>query len=176
MLKAIETDYKGIRFRSKIEALWAVFFDLCGLKWEYEPQGFKLDNGMWYLPDFLLHDIDYKGHSIDLYVEVKGYLSDKDRDKVLCFSESAPILLVGALPWGYTFQEMIDDIKEKYGNSLYYNSLTIDGFDEPVTLGIIGDMWDQKIGIVELYSNEVNTKYTEEAYYKARNYRFDHRR
>ena len=35
-LKAIETEYKGYRFRSRLEARWAVFFDACGVKWEYE--------------------------------------------------------------------------------------------------------------------------------------------
>lgn len=52
MLKAIETQYKGYRFRSRLEARWAVFFDALGLKWEYEPEGFDLGNNTWYLPDF----------------------------------------------------------------------------------------------------------------------------
>ncbi len=38
--KAIETLYKGYRFRSRLEARWAVFFDALGLKWEYEKEGF----------------------------------------------------------------------------------------------------------------------------------------
>ena len=41
-LKAIETEYKGYRFRSRLEARWAVFFDACGVKWEYEPEGYVL--------------------------------------------------------------------------------------------------------------------------------------
>lgn len=51
MIKAIETTYKGYRFRSRLEARWAVFFDACGYQWEYEPEGFDL-GGDWYLPDF----------------------------------------------------------------------------------------------------------------------------
>lgn len=39
-LKAIETEYKGYRFRSRPEARWAVFFDACGVKWDYEPEGY----------------------------------------------------------------------------------------------------------------------------------------
>jgi hypothetical protein len=50
-IKAIETRYKGYRFRSRLEARWAVFFDALGVKWEYEPEGFELKNGR-YLPDF----------------------------------------------------------------------------------------------------------------------------
>lgn len=51
-VKAIETQYKGYRFRSRLEARWAVFFDALGLKWEYEPEGFELGAGVRYLPDF----------------------------------------------------------------------------------------------------------------------------
>ncbi len=52
-MKAIETKYKGRRFRSRLEARWAVFFDAMGFKWEYEPEGYA-GGGTAYLPDFLL--------------------------------------------------------------------------------------------------------------------------
>lgn len=52
-MKAIETTYKGCRFRSRLEARWAVWLDACGVRWLYEPQGFDLD-GKAYLPDFFL--------------------------------------------------------------------------------------------------------------------------
>lgn len=52
-MQAIETVYKGYRFRSRLEARWAVFFDAMGIKWEYEKEGYDLD-GVWYLPDFWL--------------------------------------------------------------------------------------------------------------------------
>lgn len=55
-IKAIETRYAGCRFRSRLEARWAVFFDHLGIKWEYEPQGFDLSSG-YYLPDFFLPGI-----------------------------------------------------------------------------------------------------------------------
>jgi hypothetical protein len=40
--RAKETRYRGCRFRSRIEARWAVFFDTLGIKWWYEPEGFSL--------------------------------------------------------------------------------------------------------------------------------------
>lgn len=40
--KPIETMYGGCRFRSRLEARWAVFFTRLGLDWEYEPQGFEV--------------------------------------------------------------------------------------------------------------------------------------
>ncbi len=51
-IKPIETTYRGYRFRSRLEARWAVFFDAVALKWEYEPEGFVLPDKTWYLPDF----------------------------------------------------------------------------------------------------------------------------
>lgn len=55
-LTPIETRYKGYRFRSRLEARWAVYFDSMGLKWEYEPESFKLSDGSVYLPDFYFPD------------------------------------------------------------------------------------------------------------------------
>lgn len=52
-LKPIETTYNGYRFRSRLEARWAVFFDALGFSWEYEKEGFDL-NGTPYLPDFYI--------------------------------------------------------------------------------------------------------------------------
>ncbi|MBZ9659801.1 hypothetical protein LB523_12165 [Mesorhizobium sp. ESP-6-4] len=46
-IKAIPTTYAGVNFRSRLEARWAAFFDLCGWKWDYEP--FDLEG---WAPDF----------------------------------------------------------------------------------------------------------------------------
>lgn len=64
-IKPIETYYNGYRFRSRLEARWAVFFDAAGIKYQYEPEGFEHD-GVTYLPDFYLPDLD-------VYAEVKGH-------------------------------------------------------------------------------------------------------
>src|SRR5712692_10530353 len=53
MSRPIETRYKSYRFRSRLEARWAVFFDALGIDYRYEPEGFDL-NGLFYLPDFYL--------------------------------------------------------------------------------------------------------------------------
>lgn len=52
-LRAIETKYNGYRFRSRLEARWAVFFDVLRIPYSYEAEGVDLD-GEWYLPDFKL--------------------------------------------------------------------------------------------------------------------------
>ena len=48
-IAAIPTLYRGRRYRSRLEARWAAFFDLLGWRHEYEP----FDLGSW-SPDFLL--------------------------------------------------------------------------------------------------------------------------
>jgi hypothetical protein len=82
-IKPIETLYRGYRFRSRLEARWAVFFDTARIPWRYEQEGFDLsdvelpnepgvleqmrmrtpedreavnkkDTPKWYLPDFYL--------------------------------------------------------------------------------------------------------------------------
>jgi hypothetical protein len=74
-IAAVETTYAGHRFRSRLEARWAVFFDAYGVKWLYEPQGYDV-GGTWYLPDFWLPDLGS-------WVEVKGRFSDGGW-KLLC--------------------------------------------------------------------------------------------
>lgn len=53
-IRAIPTTYAGCRFRSRLEARWAVFFDHLGITWEYEAEGYEGPAGR-YLPDFLVH-------------------------------------------------------------------------------------------------------------------------
>lgn len=71
MLKAIETRYKGYRFRSRLEARWAVFFDTLSIKYEYEPEGFDLGSIGLYLPDFFLPQFG-------MWAEIKGKAPTKD--------------------------------------------------------------------------------------------------
>ena len=68
MIQAKETRYKGYRFRSRLEARWAVFFDHLNVRWDYEFEGFQLKDNNSYLPDFLLRD---DGTFPDIWVEVK---------------------------------------------------------------------------------------------------------
>jgi hypothetical protein len=63
--KPIETKYQGCLFRSRLEARWAVFFDKLGIPWEYEKEGYDLEEGGLYLPDFWLPQQD-------CFFEVKG--------------------------------------------------------------------------------------------------------
>lgn len=78
--KALETHYAGYRFRSRLEARWAVFFDTAGIAWEYERQGFRLSDGTCYLPDFWLP-------AIGIWIEVKGVVpTQAERMKAILLS------------------------------------------------------------------------------------------
>ena len=64
-MKAIQTHYNGYHFRSRLEARWAVFFDAVKIEYEYEHEGFELEDGTFYLPDFWLPNLK-------IWAEVKG--------------------------------------------------------------------------------------------------------
>lgn len=80
---AIQTHYAGHHFRSRLEARWARFFDVAGITWEYEKEGYRLPSGP-YLPDFWLPRIsDTKaGRDADqgVWFEVKGTEPTKHED------------------------------------------------------------------------------------------------
>ena len=78
-IKPIETRYRGYRFRSRLEARWAVFFDALGIEWEYEKEGYVLPDGSTYLPDFYMPSYSKIG---DHFIEVKGVPNEGDINRV----------------------------------------------------------------------------------------------
>ena len=81
-IKAIETVYNGYRFRSRLEARWAIFMDRAGIPYFYEPEGFILPDGTRYLPDFYLPDSK-------TFVECKGIMTPTDEHKINMFIEES---------------------------------------------------------------------------------------
>lgn len=109
-MKAIETAYNGYRFRSRLEARWAVFFDTLGIKYEYENEGYDLETG-YYLPDFWLPQLqcwmEIKGDGDDLEAMSHAFV------KAACLATTAghPVYIFAGqigkgargqalLPWG----------------------------------------------------------------------------
>ena len=94
-IQAIETSYAGCRFRSRLEARWAVFLDQLGVTWRYEPQGFQMADGSRYLPDFYLPDER-------MCVEVKGgetaLAGDADRITAFARQGNMRVLVLGDVP------------------------------------------------------------------------------
>ncbi|MGI5274705.1 hypothetical protein ACQEUU_37110 [Nonomuraea sp. CA-218870] len=110
-IKPIETHYAGCRFRSRLEARWAVFFDKLGIAWEYEPQGFMID-AVLYLPDFYLPEQK-------LWIEVKGAdpaKSDPEgyerwyafAEKIVHFGDRAA-LFSGSIPTAHSLERLVDN-------------------------------------------------------------------
>lgn len=85
----IETRAYGCRFRSRLEAKWAVFFTELGLQWEHEPEGFNLGTEM-YLPDFRV-----KSGQLTYWYEIKP------RGSSLCkkFARFADLVTQGGSSW-----------------------------------------------------------------------------
>lgn len=126
-IKAIETQYKGYRFRSRLEARWAVFFDSLGVRWEYEKEGFDLGKSGWYLPDFWLPDYQ-------CWVEVKGEYSPdfsptSPGGKAIALEQMTgnPVVIFTSIP---------DSTSDKFWNS--HHSLM--GFTRPLPLGVKGEL------------------------------------
>lgn len=105
VIHAIETPYRGYKCRSRLEARWCVFFDECGIKYEYEPEGFDLSHiphveqyispaDLWYLPDFWLP-------ALNCYVEIKPLKTPVDDTavaKAFLLSRKHEVLIVYGSP------------------------------------------------------------------------------
>ena len=74
--------YKNICFRSSYEVAYAKYLDKNNIKWLYEPKIFNLGN-MTYRPDFYLP-------KENIYIEIKGWLTEKAKEKMNLFKVLYP--------------------------------------------------------------------------------------
>ena len=180
MIKAIETKYQGYRFRSRLEARWAVFLDALGVEWEYEPEGFDLGDGQAYLPDFRVKCWGTRGNigntPFDLWVEVKGVMTKEDAWKIQRFAEpiERPVLIVSGIPKkGCSYDAgALHSYEGMDGTNVYpFNYELIDGdhFGAfPAGFGGKFFLWGDEFSYIW------NTDEVETAYNKARQARFEH--
>ena len=190
-IKPIETYYNGFRFRSRLEARWAVFFDALGVEYEYEPEGFELPSGARYLPDFRVkcygtrggawsHDAVKYGRGqitpFDLWVEVKGNMTQEDADRIIEFAFADerlnPVLILPNIP------QNVDDALCYYDDRVWFGA-------PPFNYELIDGDWfgacpaahDGKFylfGADRSYINDGDATMTEIAFSKARHARFEH--
>lgn len=190
-VKVLDTEYKGYKFRSRLEARWAVFFDSLGVEWEYEPEGFDLGGGLHYLPDFRLHGVTinhgtYK-ENCTIYVEVKGKMTAKDALKINRFYEmgvseegavsETAVLVVGNIPEGEDFCEILSYIGYKAyrdDDVNLFNFETIDGDYFAAYPGIDKDGVFNLFGDDSTYLQDMDMDFTALAYNKARQARFEY--
>jgi hypothetical protein len=130
-MKAIETTYKGCRFRSRLEARWAVFFGNLNLIWEYEKEGFYLENSEKYLPDFWLPELD-------CFFEVKGSLptDDEKRKAHLLSAESKKLVVIAS---GSMNVEALIVGSQNYGEWF------AKGFNMELFAGDTSDRWQTRV-------------------------------
>lgn len=87
---AIATAYRQYSFRSRLEAKWAVFFDLCCWQWSYEP----IDLNGW-IPDFAIGEYP-------TLVEIKPFFTRGQWGptvrKIIRSGCKEPVILLGADP------------------------------------------------------------------------------
>lgn len=69
-IKPIETMFNDYRFRSRLEARWAIVLESIRQEWEYEKEGFDI-NGTWYLPDFFIHYNSATPRGWGFWLEIK---------------------------------------------------------------------------------------------------------
>lgn len=142
-INPIETVYKGHRFRSRLEARWAVFFDVLGIEWEYEIEGFKItanwsDKGTktwYYLPDFYLPESK-------TWVEVKGLIED--------VSDDYWFMLACVVDWGGYLPHLEDSLDTERG------MIILSGLPSPDTLPLFPILQHGKGGwcrAVEIYNH-----------------------
>lgn len=145
-IRAIPTIYRGRRFRSRLEARWAVILDQLGIQWEYEAEGceIKIGPGAWirYLPDFTLRFPEEKrgGRTPStLYLEVKGQMTFEDAIKIKAFADTGrAIYVAGAIPdnieclWGAHYTSAVFGIP-------FFGFDLVDGDNYPAMLGVTKD-------------------------------------
>ena len=78
-MNGIKTMYNGIEYKSRLEADTARIIDKIGYKSEYESISFLLPDGIHYWPDFYIPNIH-------LWIECRGYESEKGESQIEGFS------------------------------------------------------------------------------------------
>jgi hypothetical protein len=122
-IKAIPTTFGGIRFRSRLEARWAVFYSIIGVRYFYEYEGFQLPSG-WYLPDFWLPDLE-------VWVEIKASRPTETEERKMSDLASAThhrtYIFSGSIGKGY-----VDDDEYKNDNAqVFFEMDDTDDFGVP---------------------------------------------
>jgi hypothetical protein len=104
-IRAIETVFGGYRFRSRLEARWAVFLTTLGVPFQYEPEGFKIGR-LRYLPDFYLPEAFG-------WIEAKPLAPDeRELEKAIGFASKAetPIAIFAGEPWPWKHDIIVCDM------------------------------------------------------------------
>lgn len=75
---SVQNTYRGITYRSLWETYVAKLLLYAGLEFQFEPRRFYLTPKLSYLPDFYIPELS-------AYIEVKGWLREKDKVRMSLF-------------------------------------------------------------------------------------------
>ena len=147
--------YNGVRFVNEFEARWAVFFDACGVDWEYMPEKYTMDSESFgkYCPEFVLHlksGDQLVACSETIFYDDVSYYANK-----LIKEGKSGIYVINYYPWGDTMDEIIDCIGTDCRKKLIYmqygfNFLPVNGDDYPAHIGV------DKDGDLGLFGDDYN--------------------
>jgi hypothetical protein len=115
MIQAIHTSYEGQRFRSRLEARWAMYMTTLNIPWQYEKEAFDLD-GLTYVPDFWLP-------SHRAWLETKGDLIS-DQTGLVILDKCKRLAILSAYPVILAFNDPLDQRCAVFGikGGFYPNS------------------------------------------------------
>lgn len=100
MLKPIPTIYEGQRFRSRLEARWAIYMDALSVDYQYEAEALDLGDGLTYVPDFFLP-------SFPAWLEIKGEIRSDDAG-LLIMRKAAALARLSGHPVILAFNDPLD--------------------------------------------------------------------
>lgn len=111
-IRGVPTRYNGTLFRSRLEARWAVFFDLVGWPWAYEPIDLA-----GYIPDFVLR---FPAGAVAVEVKPAVVLADLEEHakKITVSGWGGVTLALGAVVWPDHTPHGLDVIG--YGNEVVH--------------------------------------------------------
>jgi len=173
-IKPIETVYDGYRFRSRLEAKWACFFDAAKIRYVYELEGYELGEGKRYLPDFYLPDVrTRRDERKGVYIEVKGVMSDYDEERIRLFAYGGKeggdiknkIVTIGNVPTSRNDAEC--DIEG------YWDSALVDGGNDRLAFGR-DDKGDVVLGCEIDTDYDLDYEWFDDIFSAARGARFEH--
>ena len=190
-MKPIETIYKGYKFRSRLEARWAVFFDQLGLQWDYEPEGYDLGDGIFYLPDFRVKypGINNKDSNFQWF-EVKGdisKLSIKECEKIIKFGSNEQITILDGVPRTTVYTSIVPengksilDLIPIEAKDLQYFFTYLSDLDPFYRNGV--SLWSKKrklwwSGHLDFFENSIHDDAVKDIYFAcfaSRSARFEH--
>lgn len=125
-ISTLPTQYGGVMFRSRLEARWAVYFDLEKIEWIYEPEGFDLPELGRYLPDFYLPEVR-------MYAEVKPDKFTKDElYKCMTLAEvtKRECLILEGLPDSVYYFAVDCGHPDGYGSVAFFDSVVVSGCND----------------------------------------------